>query len=839
MRTRSTVIFCLAALALLAAPAAWAKTLEVGTGHPYANISDAAGVAATGDVVVVYPGTYMVYPGNAQNDILITAKDITLRSANPADPATVAATIIQSLPITSYQTCYSMIRFNGTITRNCILAGFTIRNSIDPYYGSAVRITDGCSPTIYNCVFTNNVCGNDVYGYGPGGAIWAGTGAPMIRNCTFTGNAARNNSQVGYGGGAIFSRGAAVIHDNIFNGNTATDGGAVSCSANAYLYNNTFKNNHAASGGGLYVYKDPGVRVENNVFSGNSITDTGGCGGALYVWCNGQITGNTFTKNTAPNGGAIYVEQFSPTFTRNLIYNNSATQRGGGVDCRADLATPLLVNCTIANNTSPGPNTTFDQGGGNIWCGDGTTLKNCLITGALSGGGIDNRHGTAPTVTYCDVYGNVGGDYVHMSTPGPAAYCLSAPPLYGYPPGGDFHLKSKYGRWAQATKTWVTDPVLSPGVNAGDPASPCSLEPAPNGSRLNLGYEGNTAHASKSGEAAPLLAWTGAAGYTVDGVKPDVALPGATFTFQVKYRQVLGAAPTAVKLRVWNPSGVEIANSPFAMTSDGTTNWSTGVTFSKAVALGAHGAFSYQFTATQGTTTITWPAPKMTGPAVNHPPVLKWDPSAGFVTRGVNTLSGPLSGSFTFRVWYSDPDGDAPASPEWVTFYVWNTAHPADAPDELFCFTDASSPNYVTGASFYRTWYPEASGSYQYAVKTSDRWGTVRFPATGRMAGPTVTVGSPAPAVSGVSARQVGAGVALTYALSADAEVRVTIYNLAGRVIAQVPAGPQAAGVQTLRWNGRNTTGSLVPAGVYLLQVEAAGAEGSQSTALTSVNLRR
>ena len=45
---------------------------------------------------------------------------------------------------------------------------------------------------------------------------------------------------------------------------------------------------------------------------------------------------------------------------------------------------------------------------------------------------------------------------------------------------------------------WETsDDVTSPCVDAGDPASDHSQEPAPNGDRVNMGTYGNTPHASK------------------------------------------------------------------------------------------------------------------------------------------------------------------------------------------------------------------------------------------------------------------------------------------------------------------------------------------------------
>jgi len=42
------------------------------------------------------------------------------------------------------------------------------------------------------------------------------------------------------------------------------------------------------------------------------------------------------------------------------------------------------------------------------------------------------------------------------------------------------------------------DPACSPAIDAGDPASPWSAEPAPNGERVNLGHQGNTDAASRS-----------------------------------------------------------------------------------------------------------------------------------------------------------------------------------------------------------------------------------------------------------------------------------------------------------------------------------------------------
>jgi hypothetical protein len=101
------------------------------------------------------------------------------------------------------------------------------------------------------------------------------------------------------------------------------------------------------------------------------------------------------------------------------------------------------------------------------------------------------------------------------------------------------------------------------------------------------------------------------------------------------------------------------------------------------------------------------------------------------------------------------------------------------------------------------------------------------------------TAAAPPAAVTAAVAEPVAGGAALTYVLSAPANVEVTVLNLAGRVIADLPAGPQAAGLQTLRWNGRNQTGSLAPGGVYLVRITARAADGTSAQAVAVMNLGR
>jgi len=71
-------------------------------------------------------------------------------------------------------------------------------------------------------------------------------------------------------------------------------------------------------------------------------------------------------------------------------------------------------------------------------------------------------------------------------------------PLFADPDNLDFHLQSEAGRYDADKSEWVKDDATSPAIDAGDPDLDVGDEPAPNGSRVNLGFEGGTEEASKS-----------------------------------------------------------------------------------------------------------------------------------------------------------------------------------------------------------------------------------------------------------------------------------------------------------------------------------------------------
>jgi len=83
-------------------------------------------------------------------------------------------------------------------------------------------------------------------------------------------------------------------------------------------------------------------------------------------------------------------------------------------------------------------------------------------------------------------------------------------------------------------------------------------------------------------------------------------------------------------------------------------------------------------------------------------------------------------------------------------------------------------------------------------------------------------------------------GASIAYMLSASARVSMRVLNAAGRVVALPSQNVvQAAGAQTLSWNGRAATGSQVPAGMYTVELEAVTEAGERARAVSRVMLGR
>lgn len=76
------------------------------------------------------------------------------------------------------------------------------------------------------------------------------------------------------------------------------------------------------------------------------------------------------------------------------------------------------------------------------------------------------------------------------------------------------------------------------------------------------------------------------------------------------------------------------------------------------------------------------------------------------------------------------------------------------------------------------------------------------------------------------SAAATGAGAQFTLQLGQPASVSVSIANLAGRMVAVLPARDLEAGLNTLLWDGRSSSGTRTPPGRYLVTIQALTPDG-------------
>ena len=253
-----------------------------------ATIQDGINAAATGDTVLVAPGTYY-------ENINFNGKAVTVTSSGGP-----AVTIIDGSKSST-----STVTFSTDETLKSIISGFTIRNgySQDIYVSSA-------SPTIKG----NVILGNLQSGYGNG--IYTISGSPSIQ-----GNLIANN-QTG-----IYARSNDSVHvlGNIIAGNQQTGALLYFSSKADLVQQNTIVDN---SDGGITV----DYPVSSTTLIQNLITGNAGAGVNFYLsYETGSLTlvSNTIAGNIAQCCGAASASEIvsypidGATLENNLVVSTS------------------------------------------------------------------------------------------------------------------------------------------------------------------------------------------------------------------------------------------------------------------------------------------------------------------------------------------------------------------------------------------------------------------------------------------------------------------------------------------------------------------------------------
>ncbi len=133
----------------------------------------------------------------------------------------------------------------------------------------------------------------------------------------------------------------------------------------------------------------------------------------------------------------------------------------------------------------------------------------------------------------------------------------------------------------------------------------------------------------------------------------------------------------------------------------------------------------------------------------------------------------------------------------------------------------------VTGESVYL----RTTHSYRYQAGEA---GVRRFELT-------VSAGQSLLSLSSVTAAATPTGgVEVAFTLSAPGRVTVEVLNISGQRVRQLVGNKlYSAGAGVVAWDGRNYSGTLVPAGTYLVRLVAQAEDGQQVTALRPVSITR
>jgi parallel beta-helix repeat protein len=348
----------------------------------YPSIQSAIENSITGDTVVVNSGTYF-------ENINFLGKAITVRSSNPDDPNTIAATIINGSTPSDINNA-SVVTFNHGEGNNSVLEGFTITGGTGTWVVIAWR---------YGGIYWNR-CG--------GGVVCYNMSQPTI-----TKNRIVNNT-TGEGGG-IYVYGnpvnpaspsnppahlQPVISFNLIENNSAIQNHGYSPP------NNTYEVHNHGDGGAIVCFQGVDANISGNIIQNNHADKYVGYGGGIHLrqWSNGNIQENTIQQNDSALGAGVHITyDSSPHVYKNRICKNKAGGLGGGGIYIYSLSAPIVEQNFISENES-----TSGAGMGIYW--ESTPLvKNNVFFKNLKGVGIYITGGANPVILNNTITQNLGG----------------------------------------------------------------------------------------------------------------------------------------------------------------------------------------------------------------------------------------------------------------------------------------------------------------------------------------------------------------------------------------------------------------------------------------------
>ena len=297
-----------------------------------------------------------------------------------AAPAALAATVACSVPsLVAAITTANATSGTVTLTSGCVYTLTAVNNTTDGGTGLPVitgKVTvQGSGATITRSA----VAGTPAFRM----FDVATAGSLTVTSLTFSNGVANNGVQ---GGGAIYSHGTLSVTGSTFTGNsspasTGTSGGAINNSGVLTVTTSSFSGNTAQEGGGVFNQKT--ATISSSTFTNNKATIFGG-GALLNAAGTETLSGDTFTGNTGPGGGAIDNDT-TLKIGDSTFYNNTGGSNGGGAV--ENFGATTITQTTLSGNTSPYGADIFNYTGFTL------SISMSIVAGGLVG---SNCGGQAP-----------------------------------------------------------------------------------------------------------------------------------------------------------------------------------------------------------------------------------------------------------------------------------------------------------------------------------------------------------------------------------------------------------------------------------------------------------
>jgi len=352
------------------------------------------------------------------------------------------------------------------------------------------------------------------------------------------------------------------------------------------------------------------------------------------------------------------------------------------------------------------------------------------------------------------------------------------------------------------------------------------------------------------GNHAPTLSWIGEGDYTSDGLNPETGYPNTDFVYRVKYTDQDGdyGDPPALgfpKLHI-KKGGLDIEGSPFTMNQvdPGDTNYTDGklYTFTKTK-LGPGDDYTYYFRAkdfwnipANGLPTILVDAPDV----ANHAPALSWTGKTNYTSDGLHPEIGYPNTDFVYRVKYTDPDNDPPASGH-PRLHIKKAGLEIEGSPFTMNQVDPGDTNYTNGKLYTFTKNRlEPGDDYTYYFEAKDLWNGL---AAGAPTSPLDAPDVEPIEFSGIGDVKIVGGqngyvnplkgeVAEIHFWPASAgTVNVEIFDLIGLLVWEKSKDVLGVG-DVIEWNCRNNENDLVASGIYLVFVEGPGIKATKKVAV-------